>query len=291
MPAAVGARGGLVAGMMRLARAAGIDVVSRNFYSPVPAWQELRREAFERRGPLHGIEFDLDVHAAFLTELAPFLREFESPPGFMWDNHMYGPVDADVLYAMVRHLRPQRVIELGSGFSSLIIAHAIRQNQEEAEGGRGEPVQYTAWDPYARDFIERGVSGLELKRTSALDVPAAEFERLASGDILFIDTTHTVKLGSEVNRLILDVLPLLRPGVFVHIHDIFLPYEYPRSFFERRMYWNEQYLLQAFLCQNSAWEVSVPLHALAREQPATLRALVRSYRPDAEPGAFWMRRR
>jgi predicted O-methyltransferase YrrM len=278
------ARTGAAGGVRRAAHALGQDLVNRNFYSPVPQWESLPDDVFDRRSPMRGIEFDLDAHVAFLASLEPFLLEFEPPAGFSWGNEVYDFVEADVLYAMVRQHRPNRVLELGSGFSSLIISAAVRRNAAE-----GNPVRYTAHDPFARDFVRRGVEGLELRTESAVDVPLAEFEALSAGDVLFIDTTHTVKLGSEVNRLFLDVLPTIAPGVLVHVHDIFLPHEYPRAFFEQGLYWGEQYLLQAFLAQNPRWEVVLPLNALVRERPAEVARFVRSFQPNAGPGAFWIR--
>jgi hypothetical protein len=278
------ARRRVAGAVRRVAHAFGQDIVSRNFYSPVPNWELLPDNVFERRSPLRGIEFDLDAHVVFLSTLEPYLLEFEPPPGFEWGNGMYDSVEADVLYAMVRHHRPKRVIELGSGFSSLIIAAAGRRNAAE-----GSPARYTAHDPFAREFVRHGVQGLEFRDESAADVPLAEFEALSAGDVLFIDTTHTVKLGSEVNRLILDVFPTIAPGVLVHVHDVFLPYEYPRGFFERGLYWAEQYLLQGFLTQNSAWEVVLPSNALVRERQADVARLVRSFHPRSGPGAFWIR--
>lgn len=260
-------------------------MVARNYYSPVPAWEELPSVVFERRSPLTGVRFDVDAQLAFLRELEPFLAEFKLPSGFTWDNRTYGRVEADVLYAMVRSQRPSRIIELGSGFSSLIIAAAARRNIAEGAG-----VAYTAYDPYARDFIREGVEPLTLQLQSAAEVPVESFETLGAGDVLFVDTTHTVKLGSEVNHVILDVLPRLAPGVVVHVHDVFLPCEYPKGFFEKRLFWSEQYLLQAFLSQNPHWEVVLPLHFLARDRPAEVARVVRSFQADAGPGAFWIRR-
>jgi Methyltransferase domain len=218
--------------------------------------------------------------------LERLLGEFEPPPGFVWDNPMYGPVEADVLYAVVRHHHPRRVIELGSGFSSLIIAAALRRNADDGHHG-----SYTAYDPYARDFVRRGVDALALEPVSATDVSLSELEALEQGDLVFIDTTHIVKVGSEVNRLILDVLPALTAGVLIHIHDIFLPYEYPKQFFEKGLYFNEQYLLQAFIAENPHWEILAPLYALARDRPQELARLVGSFTPGVGPGAFWIRRR
>jgi predicted O-methyltransferase YrrM len=271
--------------MRRLARSAGQDLVTRNFYSPIPDWEELPADVFDRRGRLSGIEFDVDAQLAFLKTLEPFLAEFRPPPESVWDRQTYGPVEGAVLHAIVRRRRPRRIIELGSGVSSLIMAAAARRN-----AGEGSPVSYTAYDPYARDFIRAGVDGLELVSRSAGDVPAADFEALQDGDILFVDTTHTVKLGSEVNHVILDALPSLAPGVLVHVHDVFLPYEYPREFFEQKCFWAEQYLLQAFLAQNPNWEIVLPLYALVRDRPGEVAALVSGSQNGPAPGAFWIRR-
>jgi hypothetical protein len=270
----------------RIARVAGQDVVAHNFYSPIPALEDLPADVFDRRSPLRGIELDLDGPLDYLNELAPGLAEFQPPAHFVWDNRRYGAVEADVLHAIVRYERPRRIIELGSGFSSLVIAAAARRNAAE-----GHPVEFATYDPFPRDFIRGGIEGMELNAVSATDIALAEFEALAEHDVLFVDTTHTVKLGSDVNRIILDVLPELATGVLVHFHDVFLPYEYPRAFLERRLYWSEQYLLQAFLAQNPAWEIVLPLHALVRERPETLSTLVGSFHPGSGPSAFWIRRR
>jgi len=278
-------RDDLVQLAVRVGRRTGVDVVAHNFYSPIPAWDELPEGFFDRRSPLRGITFDVDAQVAYLRSLESSLAEFEPPDGFSWGNGMYDLVEADVLYALVRAHAPKRIIELGSGFSSLIIAAAAGRNSRD-----GHEPRYTIYDPFARDFIRRGVPGAELRTVTAAAVPLDDLQALEAGDILFIDTTHTVKLGSEVNYLMLDVLPTLAPGVLVHVHDIFLPYEYPRSFFGRRLYWNEQYLLQAFLAQNADWKILLPLFALVRDRPDDVASLVRSFTPNCGPGAFWIRR-
>jgi hypothetical protein len=118
------------------------------------------------------------------------------------------------------------------------------------------------------------------------------FTALGENDLLVVDTTHTVKTGGDVNHVVLDILPLLRPGVLVHFHDIFLPWEYPRKWAEDYgLYWAEQYLLQAFLSLNTEYEVVCGLYALSRRHPERLRELVSSWREGVAPGAFWLRRR
>ena len=118
------------------------------------------------------------------------------------------------------------------------------------------------------------------------------FASLQAGDVLFVDTTHTVKLDSDVNRIVLDVLPSLAPGVIVHVHDIFLPYEYPREWPEKSgFHWAEQYLLQAFLSGNPDWEVLAATYALCRERTQAMARLTPTWRDGATASAFWMRRR
>ena len=229
----------------RAANLAGYDLLSQNIYSPLPRIEDLPEETFDRRSPFPGIVWDADRHESFLRELAPFLAEFAPPEHFRWDNPMYGPLESEVLYAVVRRFKPNRIVELGSGFTSLIIAAGCRRNADE-----GRRSHYTCFDPYPRDFIRQGIDGMDsLEAVGATAVPKEEFDTLADGDVLFIDTTHTVKVGGEVNRLVLEVLPTLSPGVLVHIHDIFLPYEYPRGFFENQCYWQEQYLVQSLPCR------------------------------------------
>jgi Methyltransferase domain len=125
----------------------------------------------------------------------------------------------------------------------------------------------------------------------AQDVPASTFASLAARDVLFVDTTHTVKVGSDVNHIVLDVLPRLAPGVVVHFHDIFLPYEYPRRWLEDfGLYWSEQYLLQAFLALNPDFEVLVAVTALLRERGDAFAALLPDGATRGGGAAFWIRR-
>jgi hypothetical protein len=130
--------------------------------------------------------------------------------------------------------------------------------------------------------------------TSAADVPLEVFASLGAGDVLFVDTTHTVKVGSEVVHVILDVLPALQPGVLVHFHDIFLPWAYPREWLEEHQwYWAEEYLLQAFLAFNDGFEILLPAQAMARDRPGRLAAAIPSFVAGAGvgPASLWLVRR
>jgi hypothetical protein len=131
---------------------------------------------------------------------------------------LYEALDAETLYAMVRRFRPRQVLELGSGMSTLVIADALRH--DEIVDRR----RHDVFDPYPRDDLGEALEQVaNLHPISATEVPLERFAALQAGDILFVDTTHTVKIGGDVNRVILDVLPRLAPGVLVHFHDIFLP--------------------------------------------------------------------
>jgi Methyltransferase domain len=267
----------------------GFQIVVKNFYSPIPDLHAVSPEVWERRAELPGIQFDLEGQLAFLSDLEEYLREFDPPQSdagpqrYYGANPSYGRGDADLMHAMVRRYRPRRIVELGSGFTTLILAQVMRDH------GGGDLYVY---DPYpgVAGPETRGVTSFE--PLAAQDVPLSVFEQLEAGDFLVVDTTHTVKVGGDVNRIVLEILPRLAAGVIVHFHDIFLPYEYPREWPERYgLYWTEQYLLQAFLTLNPAYEVLCALHALLREHPERVHELIPALANGGTPATFWIRRR
>jgi hypothetical protein len=267
------------------ARALGFDLEERHFYSPIPRLSELSDALWHEPAPLAGIELNVDKGLELLEgPLSTHVAVFAAAGEFDLENGTYENVDAEVLFSVLRHWTPRRIVELGSGASSALIARAVA----------GLDVDYRIFDPYPNGYwapaVER--AGFEIQPISATQVPMSEFALLGFGDVLFVDTTHTVRIGGDVTRVILEVLPRLASGVLVHFHDIFLPYHYPRRWVqEGRRYWAEQYLLQAFLAFNSAFEVLLPLHAISRAQPERLKATVPSFGPAVSPGAFWIRRR
>ena len=201
-------------------------------------------------------------------DLAPFLPEFDPPVEGRWGsgtyfvaNRSFESFDADVLYALLRHARPRRMIELGSGFSTLVAAGALECNASD-----GAPCEHLVFDPYPRGNLPRS-GPWDLAALPAQRVPQEVFDRLEGGDVLFVDTTHTVKMGGDVNRVVLDVLPRLAAGVIVHFHDIWLPWEYHRQLVAEMGFWAEQYLLQAYLSGNPEWRVLLAAQALVRDYP------------------------
>jgi predicted O-methyltransferase YrrM len=230
----------------------------------------------------------------FEEELGPFLREFRPQPDpgaplgvFRLDNQTYDRVDAELLYAAVRHFRPRRFVELGSGYSTLVAWEAGKANSAD-----GHETEVSILDPHPSPHVTSHPDlAARVSPVAAQELPEEVVDRLEPSDILFVDTSHTVKIGGDVNRIVLDLLPRLAPGVVVHFHDVFLPGDYSRGHLANAHYWTEQYLLQAFLMYNHEWEVLVSAQAVARRAPDVVRRLIPSYGDGVSPGAIWLRRR
>lgn len=289
--ALIGALRRVAAGLgLHVARRRHFDLVERRPESPVPDFEALPPAVFERVSPLLGLTLDSAAHMAFAEQaLAPFVRELdEDPAGYDFRNPFYAAGDAHLAYAMVRHLRPRRLVELGSGHSTRVMALACQRNAAD-----GDRPRYAAFDPNPSALFAHGrPAGLTtLRSIAAQEVPEEEFAELGAGDVLFVDTSHTVKLGGDVNRVILDVLPRLATGVHVHFHDIWLPFEYhPELVKGQRLFWAEQYLLQAFLAMNTGYEVVLATRAACVREPERCRALIPRWTSDLYPTSFWIRR-
>lgn len=272
----------------------GFNVTMRHFYSPIPERGARDQTFWEEPSSLPGLSLDPAAHMAFLErELAPFLAEFRPPPRatgrpyeFFLRNGLYQGVDAEVLYAMIRFSHPKRIIELGAGYSTLVIAAACDANRRQ-----GHAATFLSYDPYASAPPTGEVPELSALRPVAAEaVPLEDFAALAANDVLFIDSSHVVKVGGDVIFLLLEVLPRLAPGVLVHFHDVFLPWQYPRSWVEHnRWYWTEQYLLQALLVGNPGFESVFAAYAVSRACPERLKAAVPSFDEATPPLSYWLR--
>lgn len=270
------------------AGALGEDVLKRSYHSPVVHIGDLPAEVFDRPDPMYGVSIELPNQLDLLSDLARYIEEF-SPPSSFFQNIMYGSVDAEVLYGLVRHLKPKRIIELGSGSTTLVMAWANEANRREG----AEPANLLAFDPYPSPLVTGGVAGLnEVLAARPERIDRHRLSQLEANDILFVDTTHTVKVGSEVNYIILEVLPLLARGVYVHFHDIFLPYSYPEIYLAQHLFYVEQYLLQGFLAFNPQYEVTFSAQALTRQHRDAVVSAIPSAPSGllpAGPSSFWIR--
>src|SRR5579864_2227095 len=216
--------------------------------------------------------------------------------------------DAEVAYAMVRHHKPKRVIEVGGGYSTRLIANALQRNA----ASDGKPGELITIEPFPEEALRNGFPGLSmLIADPAQKVDVNLFASLSEGDVLFVDSSHVVKTGSDVCYECLQILPRLKPGVLVHFHDIFLPCEYPRqAVLERLCFWSEQYLLQAFLAMNDGFEVLWAASAMQLFHPEVVESAIprwrgsytrmppeiRRFQPTLDgdrvwPASFWMRRK
>jgi predicted O-methyltransferase YrrM len=236
----------------------GFLPVPVHFYQPVFDHREVPPSVWDRRHDLPGIDFRERDQLTLLAELGAFGHECSWPRirevdgGYFWENAMFGFTSACLLHAMVRLRRPARVVEVGAGMSTFLFLAAL-----EANGG-GELVSI---DPYPASYLSELGSGDHV----IIDRPVQEVapEILADADFLFIDSSHVSRTGSDVNMLYLDVLPRLSSGTTVHVHDVYLPFEYPREYAKRersRYFWNEQYILQAFLSLNESYRVELAGH-------------------------------
>jgi Methyltransferase domain len=251
-----------------------------HYYSPVPDIADLdRRDVWSRRSALAGIEWDEDEHLRLMQELADrFGHECEWPHDYVGDDTQYYTGSsgfsfgcAALTHSLIRSNKPRKVIEIGSGSSTKVIAAALRKNRSE-----GISAEYVVVDPHAGPAIVAlgGVNRVISKPVEEVEI--GEFAGLAAGDVLFVDSSHTVRIGGDVNYLILDVLPILAPGVVVHFHDIPMPFEYASAYYHNpkfRVFWTESYLLQAFLIFNRDYKILLPMNNIfTKHQQAFQRA-------------------
>ena len=231
-----------------------------HFYSPIPSLNELPAQLFASGPPreLPAIDLDEPGQLALLEKLKVFYPDqpFQAlkTPGhrYYFENGFYSYSDGILLHCLIRHLQPRRIIEVGSGFSTAVM---LDTNQQFLEGS----VTITCIEPYPR-VLESLLTDADRGSVTVLpqrlqDVPLSTFAALTAGDILFIDSTHVSKTGSDVNYALFSVLPSLQPGVFIHFHDIFYPFEYPEAWVREGRAWNEAYALRAFLQYNRSFEI------------------------------------
>jgi predicted O-methyltransferase YrrM len=276
----------------------GFHVTPNHFYQPIPDTRRLPETLWTRRSEMVGVDLGEPAQLALLAELsAAYEREwaeFPAEPGpdpwrFHFGNVFFESVDAEIYHGLIRRHRPRRIVEIGSGSSTYLAAQAVCRNEAE-----GHPCDLVAIEPYPNPVLSRGFPGLTRLVTAQLQsIPLDEFTTLGDGDVLFIDSSHVLRIGSDVQYEFLEILPRLRPGVLVHVHDVFLPDEYPRGWvMDEHRFWNEQYLLQAFLAFNRAFEVVWAGSFMNARHSGLLAAAIPSYRQgETVPGSFWMRRR
>lgn len=283
----------------------GYFLLRDHFYLPLPDYADLTEAFLESRSDLVGVDIDEEPMWNLAEKtLAAYHEEFRSFPvhcpsggydGFYLINHGYMAVDGNLYYGLVRHMKPRRIVETGCGSSSLLCSEALARNMAE-----GYETKYTCIEPYPQSYL---LQNSRLKFSTLIEkkiqhVDYGVFTELEENDILFIDTSHALRMGGDVQYIYCELLPRLRPGVYVHIHDISLPRQYPRVYHEQaHYYWNEQYLLQAYLTNNNNTEVVWAGNWLRLRDEARFGSVfpefstMREYFPSSEPSAFWFKTR
>ena len=262
-----------------------------HYYEPQFDMRGVKRR-FDEPRPLPGIDLNVEEQLQtcrrmeFGGELADLPQEQPQDPGYYLNNTTFGSGDAEFWYQLIRLVKPRRIIEIGSGNSTLMAMRAISRNGAEDPDYQCE---HTCIEPYEMPWLEG--TGVTILRQKVESLDVSFFEELSENDILFIDSSHMIRPEGDVLFEYQEILPMLKPGVIVHIHDIFTPRNYPASWLATEMrLWNEQYLLEAFLCQNSDWRVLGALNFLQNEHHEALKSVCPYLTRDRQPASFYIQR-
>ena len=269
----------------------GLFPIRDHYYQPLFNDAHLVKPLSDVR-TLPGIDWRHDSQVTLLAELrfADELRtlHLERAPrsdlDFNIENSWFESGDADFLYSMIRHLKPRRVFEVGSGNSTKIAQLAIKRNASE----EGITAEHVCIEPYEMPWLEQ--LDIRVIRERVEDVGLGAFGQLESNDLLFIDSSHMIRPQGDVLFEYLELLPSLASGVFVHVHDIFTPLDYPDQWVRTDIkMWNEQYLLEALLSNSDRYEIVAALNYLQHVEYDRLSAVCPYLTPQREPGSFYFR--
>ena len=243
---------------------------SGHFYSEIVSVEEVMRRqntiwGKENIDGIRGIDLNVDDQIKLVKQFELYYGEIPFPKikshdkRYYFENEFYSYTDAIFLYSIIRHFKPNRIIEIGSGFSSSVML-------DTNEHFFNKSINLTFIEPNANRLKsllnENDYDTIAIIEKFVQDVKIETFEKLNYGDILFIDSTHVVKTGSDVNYILFEILPKLKSGVIIHFHDIFYPFEYPKEWVFMGRNWNEDYFLRAFLMYNKEFEIMLFSHYL-----------------------------
>lgn len=267
----------------------GMLPVVNHYYEPMIDYRKLPTTM-----PKNHLRFDGPTQLKFIEdfdfgkELLAFSMNEVSRNKFHYHNGSFESGDAELYYSIIRRYKPRKILEVGSGFSTLMALEAI----EKTKGNDSKyDCEMTCIEPYEMQFLES--LNIKLIRQRVEQVDSAVFRELEKGDILFIDSSHIIRPGGDVNFLILETLSELRSGVLIHFHDIFTPYHYPREWLKDEFrLWNEQYLLEAFMAHNHSFEIAFSFGYMLQHHRDLLteKFPVLKTEPRRVPGSLWLRK-
>ncbi|GAL83632.1 hypothetical protein MYP_859 [Sporocytophaga myxococcoides] len=238
---------------------------------------------------INGVDLNVDEQIKLVKQFEkyygeiPFTENKNNNNRYYFENEYYSYTDAIFLYSMIRHFTPKQIIEIGSGFSSSIMLDTNEQFFNNS-------INLTFIEPYT-DRLKSLLKGNDNKTTTVIEKNVQEvnietFEKLNHGDFLFIDSTHVVKTGSDVNYIFFEILPKLKSGVLIHFHDIFYPFEYPKDWVFMGKNWNEDYFLRAFLMYNNEFEIRLFSHYLHKHRKEVFNNMPLCYKNTG--GNLWL---
>ncbi len=274
----------------------GFHITGDHFYEIIPNTRFVAANYSDKPRKLDGIDFRFHESESRTLRLietygAEYTPEFLKKYGYREDNHYFRELDALMLYLVIRDLKPKKTVEIGQGFSTSIILSALEMNTRET----GENAEFLSLDPYSRSAPGQ-FPKLVNYRCIRQELQRADIAALMKGcAFLFVDSSHVYKFGSDVEYEFTRIYPSLDPQTVVHLHDVFSPYDYPLNWAtDQKRFWNEQYFLEMFLMFNSAFEVHLPLHLLARQSSKMAEAVKRltldaGFKYNAQ--SFYLKRR
>jgi hypothetical protein len=269
----------------------GVFPILNHYYEPLFDSRQLRYPLDQDR-ELPGIDWNTDEQLSLLKSFC-YNEELKDVPlkrsdelTFYINNGAFESGDAEYLYNLIRLKKPSRIFEIGSGHSTLMAIKAIKKNQEETPDYK---CKHLCVEPYEMPWLEK--TGVTVIRQKVEEIDKAMFFELDKDDILFIDSSHIIRPQGDVLFEFLELIPSLKTGVIVHVHDIFSPRDYVKEFvIDKVRFWNEQYLLEAFLTNNRDWNVIGALNYLHHNYYQNLKATCPFLTPDRTPGSFYIQK-
>lgn len=235
-----------------------------HYYSPVPSEQDINRllNLERNEGNLHEIDFRHEEQEALLKDFSKYYENLSFPETkeegyrFHYNQNWFCYSDAIMLHCFLKHFQPKKIIEIGSGFSSAVMLDTVDLNIQS-----DSTKSITFIEPYPErlhsTLKKADYSSVTILESFVQDIDPSIFSSLESGDLLFIDSSHVLKFGSDLQHIMFNILPALPVGIHVHFHDIFYPFEYPENWTQEGKYWNECYILRAFLSSNKDWSMTL----------------------------------
>ena len=258
----------------------GIFPLTSNYYEPLFNFDNLKKKLNEKRN-LPGVKFDVDEQVKSLSQFN-YNEELKNL-SFNFNNKFFEAGDAEIYYQTIRYFKPKKIIEIGSGHSSLLAKQAIKNNKEIDN----VTTKLTCIEPYENRWLEENDIHVIREKVEEIDIKI--FSDLNKNDILFIDSSHVIKPQGDIIKIFLEILPKLKPGVIVHIHDIFSPRDYPENWLKvENRFFNEQYLLEGILDNSSKYKIMLSLNLLKHDFYSEIKKVCPFLDDKSEPSSFYI---